>query len=105
MNKLEDYIIDWKAPKSQIEKLFENYMDAFHIFCSEYNTHYGNIEIDDNLIEIHTGGWSYNEGLIEVLERTVFWMRIHKIVVDGGHYYIDLDRHNYDKKHFEITIN
>lgn len=104
MKHLKDYVIDWNASKETTVELFENYMDAFYAFEAEYNNHYGSVKINDNLIEIHTGGWSENESLVNDLKSTAFWKRVHKIVADGGHYYLDLDRYDKDKKHYKIVI-
>lgn len=104
MRKLKEYIIDLKLPSEKLHELFKNYMESFEVFCEEYNSHYGNIKINNNLIEIHTGGWSDNEALISDLQRTAFWWKVHKIELEGGHYYLDLDRYNDDKKHYYISV-
>ena len=39
--------------------------EAFLLFKSLYDTNYGTIDENDNLVAIHTGGWSENEELIE----------------------------------------
>ena len=64
------YCIDFfsKKPeqesKKYIEFAFNNGDDAFQLFCQLYDTNYGSIDIDKNLISIHTGGWSENEEII-----------------------------------------
>ena len=104
MNKLEDYILDFKNDSEKVTKAkFGRDEEAFEVFCEEYNTHYGDVEIDDNLITIHTGGWSDNEYLISVLKETSFWWKNHCIISPGGHYYIDTDRMNSNKKHFKVV--
>lgn len=65
--------------------------DAFSLFKSLYNTNYGTIDENDNLIAIHTGGWSDNEELIREFQETVWWIRNHKITAKGGHYYFNTD--------------
>lgn len=65
--------------------------EAFDLFKSLYDTHYGSIEEDGNLVEIHTGGWSDNEELIRQFEGTAWWVLNHKATFSGGHYYFDTD--------------
>lgn len=74
-------------------KAFDLAEEAFEQFKEHYYTHYGTIEEDENLIAIHTGGWSGNEKLIRKLKKTAFWIRWHKITAAGGHYYFDKDFH------------
>ena len=69
---------------------YELSKEAFEVFESAYDTFYGSIGKDENLIEIHTGGWSDNEFLIEQLQRTGFWTMFFKAKLAGGHYYFDL---------------
>lgn len=71
--------------------------EAFELFKSMYNDHYGSIYEDDNLISIHTGGWSDNEILIEELKKTAWWFVNHKITQSGGHYYFDTDFRSHKK--------
>lgn len=72
-------------------KAFELADDAFLLFKSLYNTHYGSIIEDGNLIAIHTGGWSDNEDLIRDFEKTGWWYKNHKITAVGGHYFFNTD--------------
>ena len=65
--------------------------EAFELFKSLYNTHYGSIYEDENLISIHTGGWSDNEELIREFKETGWWFRYHKITATGGHYFFNTD--------------
>ena len=53
--------------------------------------YYGSINEDENLISIHTGGWSENEYLISEFKETGWWFQNHKITAKGGHYYFDTD--------------
>jgi hypothetical protein len=38
-------------------------------------------------MQLHTGGWSGNESIIEALEQTTFWMVCWTRTDRGGHYY------------------
>lgn len=71
--------------------------ESFELFKSLFDNNYGLIEEDDNLISIHTGGWSDNEDLINEFKETIWWRSNHKITEKGGHYFFDTDTHK-DKK-------
>jgi len=91
MNKFEKYYII-KDEKFNTEA-FDLADEAFRLFKELYDTYYGSIYEDENLISIHTGGWSDNEELIEEFKLTSWWFRFHEISRKGGHYYFDT---NYD---------
>lgn len=97
----EKYNFYKRNKKGQItginEISFEKADEAFELFKELFDCNYGSIYEDDNLIEIHTGGWSENEALIEQLKQTIWWLRNHKITKSGGHYYFDTDFHS-DRK-------
>lgn len=38
-------------------------------------------------LELHTGGWSGNESIINALNKTIFWMMCWEKTIRGGHYY------------------
>ena len=82
---------------------FELSDESFSLFKELYNTFYGSIDEEDNLISIHTGGWSENEELIEEFQKTFWWFRFHKITATGGHYYFNTDFHG--KKEWVVTVN
>ena len=67
--------------------------EAFLLFKSLYDTNYGTIDEIDNLVAIHTGGWSENEELIEEFKETAWWFKFHVITARGGHYYFNTDSH------------
>ena len=47
--------------------------------------------IDGDKMELHTGGWSGNESLIEALQdNTMFWMRCWMKSERGGHFWFEL---------------
>lgn len=57
-----------------------------------YHGSWGFIREGDKL-ELHTGGWSGNEDIIHVLQKTLFWAFCWESSRRGGHYYFDqLDR-------------
>lgn len=99
-NRFEKYIL-YKRENGNIvdvnQKAFELAEDAFLLFKTLYDTAYGNIYEDGNLISIHTGGWSENESLIEEFKETGWWFKHHKITQSGGHYFFDTDFYS-DKK-------
>jgi hypothetical protein len=93
-NKFEKYFLfKWENDKivgSNPESL-KLADEAFSLFKDLYNTDYGSIEEDGNLIAIHTGGWSDNEELIAEFRKTVWWHKYHQITATGGHYYFNTD--------------
>jgi hypothetical protein len=44
----------------------------------------------DNILELHTGGWSGNEEIVQVLEETFFWYFYWQKSERGGHYYFEV---------------
>lgn len=66
---------------------FKNADKAFEWFKSKYDKRYGSIREQDGLVEIHTGGWSENERLIEKLKKTAWWLMHFRAMETGGHYY------------------
>lgn len=103
MKNLEDYVLNFRTDSNdELQFKINNKEKAFEVFCEMYNTSYGSLSVDDNLICFSTGGWSDNEHLISELKRTSWWLNINCIQQSGGHYYIDLDKWNDEKKHWEI---
>jgi hypothetical protein len=41
-------------------------------------------------LELHTGGWSGNESIIEVLQKNYFWFFYWTKSERGGHYYFEI---------------
>lgn len=103
MNRFKKYLTcEIKDGKQVINPdAFKLANEAFELFKTLYNTHYGEIEEVDNLIAIHTGGWSENEELIREFKETGWWIRFHKITTAGGHYYFDTDF--YSEKKWEVV--
>lgn len=87
----ELYIIENNIIFGVNTNAFELANKAFQLFKSLYDTHYGSIEEDENLISIHTGGWSENEHLISEFKKTGWWHRYIKIEAKGGHYFFNTD--------------
>lgn len=107
-NRFEKYLM-WRRDESgkiidATPGAVENAHEAFELFKQLYNTHYGSIYEEDNLVSIHTGGWSDNEELIEEFRHTAWWFINHKITASGGHYYFNTDTHA-DKEWKIITIS
>ena len=76
--------------------------EAFELFKNLYDTNYGSIHEDENLISIHSGGWSDNEQLIREFKETGWWFRYHRITSAGGHYYFNTDYSG--KKDWKIVV-
>jgi hypothetical protein len=93
-NRFEKYLMYEKENGKIVNvntKALELADEAFLLFKSMYDTNYGSIDEDDNLISIHTGGWSENEALIYEFMETGWWFKNHKITAKGGHYYFNTD--------------
>lgn len=89
-------IVDVNSNASKPDKVHE----AFLLFKEWFNTDYGSINETENLISIHSGGWSDNEELIMDFKDTWWWFKYHEITARGGHYYFNTDIHA--KKRWEI---
>lgn len=48
-------------------------------------------------LELHTHGWSGNEDIIEVLQKTMFWIMFWQKSIRGGHYYFEIDLKLFEK--------
>ena len=44
------------------------------------------------ILELHTGGWSGNESIVNALETTFFWFFYWQKSVRGGHYYFKIPK-------------
>ena len=56
------------------------------------------IEQGDHKLELHTGGWSGNEEIINVLQESMFWVMYWQKSERGGHYYFELEATEEEKK-------
>lgn len=79
-----------------------NQNEAFLLFMDLYNHHCGSVVIDENLIEIHTGGWSDNEEIISYFRKTRWWEQNIVFTRHGGHYYFDTSAMSEGKKEWVI---
>ena len=58
---------------------------------SIWNHDYGLFRLKNLKLELHTGGWSGNEEIIDAIQRhPTFWMYFWQKTERGGHYYFDL---------------
>ena len=92
MAKMVEMSRGWNSNKPTVE-----------YFKELYDLTYGSIDEDDNLICISTGGWSENEVVMRYFEKTWFFQSYCHIRAAGGHYFLDTDYLNPDKKHWEIV--
>lgn len=103
-NRFEKYLM-YKRENGKIvsvnQKTFELADEAFLLFKELFDCNYGSINEDENLISIHTGGWSENECLIDEFEQTGWWFRYHQISANGGNYYFNTDI--FSEKEWEIV--
>ena len=93
-NRFDKYLVYERENGKIVDvnpKALELADEAFLLFKSMYDTNYGSIEEDENLISIHTGGWSDNEELIREFKETGWWFKNHEITARGGHYYFNTD--------------
>jgi len=94
-NRFEEYLMFVKDNGKIVEvnKDAQNNIDeAFELFKSLFDNSFGSIEENDNLVSIHSGGWSDNEDLINEFKETAWWWRYHNITANGGHYYFNTDQ-------------
>lgn len=84
--------------KDKISFALDKKDEAFELFKQMYHMDYGSINIDDNLVSIHSGGWSDNEYLISVFNKTEWWRQNFILRVTGGHYYFDTNKRKGEKE-------
>lgn len=48
--------------------------------------------LDWNKFELHTGGWSGNEDIVDALMGTMFWMLCWESSRRGGHFYFEIPK-------------
>ena len=94
-NRFKDYSLWIKDENGKIidsnRSCFDTLDECWELFKNLYCEVYGSIEEDENLISIHTGGWSYNEELISEFKDTYWWQKNFDIQAKGGHYYFSTD--------------
>jgi len=49
-------------------------------------------KLDGNKFELHTGGWSGNEDIVDALMGTIFWMLCWESSRRGGHFYFEIPK-------------
>lgn len=92
INKYALYQTDSNGKLSVNGEAFELADKAFELFKELFDTDYGSINEDQNLVSIHTGGWSDNEALIAQLKDTAWWIINYSGSKAGGHYYFNTDK-------------
>lgn len=75
------------------DTLLKTKEESFELFKNYFNEGYGSIDIDENLIQISSGGWSDNQYLISCFEKTLWWQSNFFAKIAGGHYFFNTDRH------------
>ena len=50
------------------------------------------VRLSGNVLELHTGGWSGNEDVIEALSESMFWLVCWMESKRGGHHRFDLSK-------------
>ena len=68
--------------KNSFKPLIDHIQDIWH--WPDY------VKWDGDILELHTGGWSGNEDIIQALENTMFWLLFWKATTRGGHYYFEI---------------
>ena len=102
-----DYIKNWSLQWGRSEdtpvKAGQYFGKGMHEELIEYVTSiwtYDSINYEDGLLEIHTGGWSGNEEIIDELKKTDLWLTKFKCHQTGGHYFFELEAKGYK---WEVT--
>lgn len=62
------------------------------LFEETWNHHYGRMWKTKGKMHLATGGWSGNEEIIYVLEKTLFWAIAWEESKRGGYYKFDMSR-------------
>ena len=62
----------------------ESFVKFADFLESIWNTHYGAVRRTNKSLVLITGGWSGNEEIIGVLERTLFWLMFWEESKRGG---------------------
>ena len=90
----EPYVLDYSKDKKDLISVMNKGNEALELLKEVYNNHYGSIEEDENLISIHTGGWSENEEIISEFKRTAWWFINYYGETIGGHYFFNTKKFN-----------
>ncbi len=88
-------------------KIYSVYLDDEKILMSDYNVNMGKllellrdiwwnsdwgIVQKGNELQLHTGGWSENEDIMNILKYSLFWALSWEKTERGGHYYFNLNK-------------
>jgi hypothetical protein len=61
--------------------------DALVAFVTEaWNSDFGSLEYEGEVLTLHTGGWSGNESIISALGESPFWALYWQSSTRGGHH-------------------
>ena len=90
----EPYVLDYSKDKRDLISVMNKGNEALELLKEVYNNHYGSIEEDENLISIHTGGWSENEEIISEFKRTAWWFINYYGETIVGHYFFNTKKFN-----------
>lgn len=101
MKHINEFIVNQEEDVSRILNGDIGWSDFFN-FKEKFNHIYGDIRIDKNLIEIHTGGWSENEEYFSDFKNTLFYKLHFSHMSTGGHFYLDTDKNNTNAHHWVI---
>jgi len=69
------------------KKPIENREKVINLLTSIWHLGNWGLIIGKNTLELHTGGWSGNEQIIDVLSQTLFWKMYWRKSEAGGHHY------------------
>lgn len=72
---------------------FLSYLETIWNNCDSYE-----FEYKGNKIELHTGGWSGCEDIINALKKTEFWFLFWQKSIRGGHYYFTINKKLFKKE-------
>ena len=76
-------IIEW--PDNDVMGLIEFIQSIWH-WGDDY------VMLKGDKFELHTGGWSGNEDIVDALMGTMFWMLCWESSRRGGHYYFEIPK-------------
>jgi hypothetical protein len=76
------FIEEYDLAKTGPQGLIEHLLDLWH--WPEY------AKYENGALELHTGGWSGNEDIIEALSKTLFWLLYWQRSERGGHYFFSV---------------
>ena len=69
----------------------DDYNDLIRLIQENWKfEEFGYFVLNGKNLELHTGGWSGNEDIIDALKQTVFWSAFWMKTERGGHYYFEL---------------